>query len=752
MADIAIFRVNYKSDFIITLESDAGWTTPFCIKFWTDSPARNYFAGWDGKEFINCKVDDTDASKLIVLFDDHHLPVGQLKMQMAWHSTIADFPHARFDEVMNQMDVVTTVEGGERHVELALNGETAPEIAFSLPAYAAEAQRIANEEARIANEEQRIENEQRRIEAEAMRETRFASMEQEVETAITDANTAARNAKADYIGEDSYVYHWSIDEQRYIKTDIYVRGKDGKSAYEQAQEGGYEGTEEDFMEMLAKCAEYGGILIGADSIKTFEELNVQNIPAGTFCMYQGKLYRFTIEHEANTEWNPAQVYETNLFKEIDNMIKSDYEEVIITLQTEDGVPLAGVEVVVKVEGEDSGRNLITDNEGKCSTQVGKGLEYTVECANVPNYYPVDTVVRRASLPVRYINFTYVEDDTLTRETVKITLSYADSTLPKATWVRVYYDGENHQLAVVDNVAETSIKIGTQYMLSFEDIDGYKTPAPLTYTASLHGTRNISIRYNAPVAGINWLMRDGSEREINDVTNQERLDGKIWGLIVQTSELQAMETTYVIPIEYLLNQENGTGQWLSANVAIPSMDYYSPEAAALSDFDGEANCRKIREFIVEQAELGHNYSSSMVTNCYNRVGGAPLFKPTESYIAGQYVIYQSNLHQFLVDHPAGAWVEGETSSQKGFLMPNGFVQRGFQESYAQAKAYINNYSQIDGFTYNVFGIHSFNFSNKNVWTSTQAYAQNGVWLNNGRFYNGINYFKNSYFALLPVFAY
>lgn len=84
------------------------------------------------------------------------------------------------------------------------------------------------------------------------------------------------------------------------------------------------------------------------------------------------------------------------------------------------------------------------------------------------------------------------------------------------------------------------------------------------------------------------------------------------------------------------------------------------------------------------------------------------------------------------------------------MPNGFVQRGFQESYAQAKAYINNYSQIDGFTYNVFGIHSFNFSNKNVWTSTQYNAQNGVYLNNGRF-TSLNR-KVDYFALLPVFAY
>ena len=33
---------------------------------------------------------------------------------------------------------------------LDLNGETAPEIQFSLPAYANEAQRIANEEQRIS--------------------------------------------------------------------------------------------------------------------------------------------------------------------------------------------------------------------------------------------------------------------------------------------------------------------------------------------------------------------------------------------------------------------------------------------------------------------------------------------------------------------------------------------------------------------------------------------------------------------------
>jgi len=149
MADIAIFRINYKSDFVLTINGDAGWSVPFCIKFWTGVPSRAYFVGWDGKEYINCKVDETDASKLIVLFDDHQLPVGQLKMQMAYHTTIEEFPGAKFDEVTNASDVIVDIEDTEHQVMLDVNGETAPEIEFSLPAYANEAQRIANEEQRV---------------------------------------------------------------------------------------------------------------------------------------------------------------------------------------------------------------------------------------------------------------------------------------------------------------------------------------------------------------------------------------------------------------------------------------------------------------------------------------------------------------------------------------------------------------------------------------------------------------------------
>ena len=143
-----IFRINYKSDFILTLHSDAGWMTPFCIKFWTGAPSQAFFAGWDGETYTHCSYDPEDPTKLVVQFDDHHLPIGDLKFQVAYHFTVDDFPNDTEDEVINPADITTEIDGQEYQVMLDFTGETAPEIQFSLPAYANEAQRIANEEER----------------------------------------------------------------------------------------------------------------------------------------------------------------------------------------------------------------------------------------------------------------------------------------------------------------------------------------------------------------------------------------------------------------------------------------------------------------------------------------------------------------------------------------------------------------------------------------------------------------------------
>ena len=490
-------------------------------------------------------------------------------------------------------------------------------------------------------------------------------------------------------------------------------------------------------------------LLGAEDMPGFNPTETYSV--GDMVMYDGKLYKFLTGHEPGP-WNPQEVRQTNLVKEVDDMVKSDYEEVIIDLKTETGDPLPNVEVVVTVEGEQNGRSLTTDAQGRCTTNVQKGLEYTVSCANVPNYLPVTDIVRRSSLPTRYITVTYVEDDTLTRETVKITVGYSDQTLPKATWVRISYGGENYQLALNDqNVAETTVRLGTVYTVSFEDIDGYKTPLSQTYTASLHGTRNINVSYVAPVAGLKWLMANNTERELNDVSQQEYANGDIFGLIVQTSDLMAAGCSFVIPLPFLLTQSaTGGGQWLSANVTVPQLSYFGSLQAALSDFDGDANCAAIEQFIRESAQAGTTYTSSMVSHCRGRVGGAPFFDYTKDYEAGDYVIYRNYLHLFLVDHAAGPWVDGETEQRTGFLMPDGVVRKCFSPAFGQIYAFRLLRDKVNEFTTSIFGIATCPIASGGWWSSTQFNANYGVFMLNGGF-NG-NGYKNSYCTLLPVLAY
>ena len=116
-----IYKINFKSDFVLTIQSDAGWAIPFCIKFWTGAPSKAYFVGYDGTNYHNCRIGET-SDKLVVLFDDHHLPIGDLQMQIAYHTTIEEFPTVQFDEVTNPVIVKTEIDGQEYHVMLDFTG------------------------------------------------------------------------------------------------------------------------------------------------------------------------------------------------------------------------------------------------------------------------------------------------------------------------------------------------------------------------------------------------------------------------------------------------------------------------------------------------------------------------------------------------------------------------------------------------------------------------------------------------------
>lgn len=271
MADIAIFRINYKSDFILTLQSDAGWATPFCIKFWTGIPSLAYFAGWDGTTYTHCAPVEGDPTKLSVQFDDHHLPIGDLKFQIGYHFTVADFPNDTEDEVINPAAITTEIDGDTYHVMLDFTGETAPEIEFNLPAYANEQQRIANEEQRVREFAQmQLENTQAVEGAENVNATLNGNI---LTVTNREGQSTSVNTKGDTgeAGPQGPKGDTGATGATGPQGPQGVQGVAGYSAYEIAVQHGYTGTEAEYNQLYfdsVQHAENCNITLTNDTVVT----------------------------------------------------------------------------------------------------------------------------------------------------------------------------------------------------------------------------------------------------------------------------------------------------------------------------------------------------------------------------------------------------------------------------------------------------------------------------------------------------
>lgn len=124
---------------------------------------------------------------------------------------------AEADRASAERDRVTT----ESSRVTAENGRVAAETAR----VTAEDIRKNAETNRQTAEAGRVDAESGRATAENARVTEFATFKKESETATANATDTAEHPT--YIGADHYVYQWDKGTKKYVKTDIYVKGKPG---------------------------------------------------------------------------------------------------------------------------------------------------------------------------------------------------------------------------------------------------------------------------------------------------------------------------------------------------------------------------------------------------------------------------------------------------------------------------------------------------------------------------------------------
>lgn len=94
-------KVNYKSDFKL-IESGGSYDVPFTFDYHTWDKCKPYRASHIDGVYTNCRL--LEDGKLLVVFDQHGLSVGELKCERHFYLTDADFA----DGVCNLVTVEST--------------------------------------------------------------------------------------------------------------------------------------------------------------------------------------------------------------------------------------------------------------------------------------------------------------------------------------------------------------------------------------------------------------------------------------------------------------------------------------------------------------------------------------------------------------------------------------------------------------------------------------------------------------------
>lgn len=525
-------------------------------------------------------------------------------------------------------------------------------------------------------------------------------------------------------------------------------------------------------------------IIGLENVPNFDVAT--QYKENDYVLYGGVVYRFVKNHKG--VWNANDVEDADVYSELNKIISNDYEFVTIYLKTNSEQVLSSVVVEVTVEGEENVRSLYTNEEGVCSTYIRRGLACTVSVANVAGFDTPSPITLRASLATRTVNFVYQEQTVITKEQVRVSFSYNGTNLGVASEMYVTINGDRSTINILNNIANFEVDFGVQYTVSFQAVNGYLTPADKTFTAERRGTRTIPVGYYSSIEGVSWLMSDGSIRGGNsffEVTEQDRIDGEIFGLLIQTSTVSGYN--FVVPIDELTRETPWTGRYLSSNIQVTGLGYFTSHASALTDLDGYYNCEVISDFAKT-----NNISSTMCNLTYNLKGGYDKFSEEKNYSKNRYVMYEGEIYQFTKDHSAGAWdvnevnliysefdpqsgysvddkvihdekvyvfVENHTTGTDwnasevnevfGYLWSDGNFRTAFVPAYGQIYALYLVRTIVGKVIETIFNEHMISLDSGNWWSSTQYGASNGVKLYNGGF-NG--HAKIGTLNVLPVLAY
>lgn len=154
------------------------------------------------------------------------------------------------------------------------------------------------------------------------------SAEQFVDSGVSAAGEGVgpqgEPGKSPVIGSNGNWYTWDVATQAYVDTQVPAKGEDGASAYDEAMQGGYSGTETQFMNDLADVSEK--LPVSAACYTIIGKQSANAIPIGSYVYLQHSaitglsdgLYRASVAIAAQTDVTASELntVETNGFNDL----------------------------------------------------------------------------------------------------------------------------------------------------------------------------------------------------------------------------------------------------------------------------------------------------------------------------------------------------------------------------------------------------------------------------------------------------
>lgn len=130
--DMETRSIYFKSDFLVRLTNEFGWSSPFSIRFFTSRAVSAMVVSYDGETYKGCSV-DSETGALKVPFERFtercRQGIGVLKMEVTFRVPNAVYPDQWEDKVMAVQPVVVTNEDGESFwLALGLTGDEGVEV------------------------------------------------------------------------------------------------------------------------------------------------------------------------------------------------------------------------------------------------------------------------------------------------------------------------------------------------------------------------------------------------------------------------------------------------------------------------------------------------------------------------------------------------------------------------------------------------------------------------------------------------